>query len=92
MLFAIFCIDKPNSSALRQSTRPAHLDYLKGFADKIALGGPLLTDDGQASLGSLIVIDQPDKKAAEAFSAGDPFRKAGLFAEVEIRAFRKSSH
>ena len=32
----------------------------------------------------------PDRKAAEAFSAGDPYRKAGLFQTVTITPWRKT--
>jgi uncharacterized protein YciI len=49
------------------------------------LGGPLLTPDGTTMIGSLIVIEAQDLATAERFSAGDPYRKADLFAEVSVR-------
>jgi hypothetical protein len=87
--FAITCKDKPGRLEVRQKTRPAHVDYLGTFKDRILIAGPLLGDDGQPN-GSLIVVDLEDKTAAEAFSAGDPYTKAGLFASVAITAWRKS--
>lgn len=89
MLFAITCVDKPSSVALRQRTRPAHLDYLGAFKDQILIVGPLLADDGQTPRGTLAIMDFPDKSSAEAFAESDPYRKAGVFAEVTIRPFRK---
>ncbi len=90
MQFAIYCLDKPNQLAKRMENRPAHLEYLKGFTREIQLAGPLLADDGQTMIGSLFVVEMADRAAAEAFSAGDPYRRNGVFASVEIRAFRKT--
>ena len=73
MIWAIHAVDKPNSTELRMSLRPAHLDYLKAQDRLIVLAGATLTDDGGAMTGSLFVIDAPDRAAAQAFSAADPF-------------------
>ena len=89
MLFAITCIDKPGHAEVRAANRAAHLEVLKGLGDRLILGGPLLSDDGQAMQGSLLVIDFPDRAAAQAFCQQDPYAKAGLFQQVVIRAFRK---
>jgi uncharacterized protein YciI len=34
-------------------------------------------------------MEFPDRAAAEAFAAGDPYRKAGLFESVIIRRWKK---
>ncbi len=39
--------------------------------------------------GSFLLVDMADRAAAEAFAAGDPFAKAGLFEKTEIRRWRK---
>ena len=72
------------------ANRPAHLEYLKGFMSQIKLAGPLLADDGETMIGSLFVIEAANKAEAEAFSAGDPYRKNGVFESVSIRPFRKA--
>jgi uncharacterized protein YciI len=87
MLFAISCTDKPASLALRMETRPAHLEYLKQHAASFVLVGPVLDPEGKPC-GSLLVVDVADRAAAEAFAAGDPYAKAGLFESVAIRPFR----
>lgn len=89
MLFALYCVDKPGRGTLRQRVRPEHLDYLNGFKDQMVLAGPLLADDCETPCGSLLVLDFPDKRSAEAFAEGDPYRQAGLFGEVSIRPLRK---
>ena len=88
-LFVLHCLDKPDSLALRMAHREAHLAYVSGRTDVMKLGGPMLDDDGNMA-GSLLVLDVPDKAAAEAFSAADPYTKAGLWQRVVITAFRAS--
>jgi uncharacterized protein YciI len=89
MLFVIYCLDKPNSLDLRLKTREAHLAHAKAHGASIKLGGPLMTDDGQGMVGSLIVVDMPDKAAVEAFVRDDPYYQAGLFEAVLIRPFKQ---
>jgi uncharacterized protein len=36
-----------------------------------------------------LIVNVPDRKAAEAFSAAEPFRKAGLFKTVKITRMRR---
>ena len=88
MLYVISCTDKPDHGHVRQENRPMHLDYLKGKGDTLRLARPYIADDGEAVLGSMIVVDVADRAEAEAIAAGDPYAKAGLFTNVEIRAFR----
>lgn len=87
MLFAFFLIDKPDHGALRQRVRPAHKAYLGAVAERIAFAGPLVHDDGQTMLGSLLVIDFPDRAAAHAWLAEEPFTRAGLYASTTVHAF-----
>jgi uncharacterized protein YciI len=89
MQFAIYCLDKPNHLDKRMANRPAHLEYLKPHMDKIKLAGPLLAEDGETMIGSLFVYEAASKAEAEAFSAGDPYRRNGVFESVSIRPFRK---
>lgn len=88
MLFAIQALDKPDSLELRMTTRAAHLEYIKGFQAQALFLGPLQADD-ETMIGSLLIMDFPDRAAAEAFAAGDPYRQAGLFQSVEIRRCKK---
>jgi uncharacterized protein YciI len=39
-------------------------------------------------IGTLIVLDVADRAAAEAWLRQDPYSKAGLFEQVEIRLWR----
>ncbi len=86
--FAIHCIDKPHAQELRAQTRAAHLEYVQTVKDDLLVVGPLLDNDGQP-MGSLLIIDFPDRKAAIEFAARDPYAEAGLFASVAVTAWRK---
>lgn len=85
--FVLLCLDKPDSLDLRMATREAHLAYVATFADAVKIGGPVLDDNGDMA-GSLLILDVADMAAAKAFSANDPYAKAGLFRQVEIHPFR----
>ena len=85
MLFTITCLDKPDSLALRVTTRPDHLAYLE--THNVAYGGPLLDGAGQPC-GSMLVVDMADHVAAAVFASNDPYAQAGLFASTTIHGFR----
>lgn len=87
MLYAFHLIDRPGSAALRLQMRPEHKACLAQLQERIAFAGPLLQDDGQTMIGSLLVIDFPGRAAAEAWLAQEPFHRSGLYASVQVQAF-----
>jgi uncharacterized protein len=88
MLFALICLDKPGSSALRAELRAKHLAYVEAQQGAAKVAGPFLSDDGQTMIGSLIILEAADMPAARAFAAGDPYALAGLFQSVDIKPWR----
>lgn len=90
MLFALYCLDKPNHQEVRAANRPAHVAHLQAQGTALVMAGPLLSDDGQAMIGSLIVIDCADRAALECFMSEDPYTKADLFQSVRAMPFRKA--
>lgn len=89
MLFAVICEDHPDRLALRLATRPAHLAYLEPRLGQVVTAGPLLADDGETSIGGLLIIEAEDRAAAERFATEDPYAKAGLFRSVTVRPWRR---
>lgn len=89
MLYIIYQTDKPGAQALRAQTREAHLAYLDRHKEILVLGGALLADQDDTRVGSVLIINVPSRAAAEAFSADEPFRKAGLFQSVTITRMRR---
>ncbi|MCJ0762098.1 YciI family protein [Variovorax terrae] len=87
MIYALYLVDRPDGAELRQRVRPAHKDYLAKMAGRIAFAGPLVADDGQAMVGSLLAIDFESREAAQAWIADEPFTKAGLYASTAVHGF-----
>jgi uncharacterized protein YciI len=85
MLFAAICTDKPGSLDKRKANRPEHLAYLKSLGEALVLAGPFTEEDGTSMNGSLIVVEAASLEDARKIIDGDPFAKAGIFANVEIR-------
>lgn len=88
MHFVAICLDKPNGLDLRLANRAAHLDYLRAHSKTIRTCGPLLADDGETMIGSMLILDAPDRATAERILAEDPYKKANLFVKTELRPWR----
>ena len=86
-LFILTCLDKPNALERRMGAREAHLAYARAQSGKVKLGGPILDAKGDMA-GSLLIFDTEDVGDVEAFTANDPYTKAGLFGRVEILPFK----
>jgi len=87
MLIALIAHDKPGALALRMENRQDHLAYIEATG-VVAQAGPLLDAQGQMA-GSLVVLDVPDMAAAESWAANDPYAQAGLFADVQLHAWKR---
>jgi uncharacterized protein YciI len=87
MRVALICTDKPGALQIRKDTRAAHLAYIEA-SGVVEMAGPFLDADGQMT-GSLIVLTVDSLQAGEAWAAGDPYAKAGLFATVTVTEWKK---
>ena len=87
MRFALIAKDKPGSLEVRKANREAHVAYLKS-TDAVEMAGPFLNENGDMC-GSLIVLEFDDITEAQAWAAEDPYKKADLFASIEIIAWNK---
>ena len=88
MLFVIHAIDKAGDGSARLANRDAHLAFAAEHAAMIRLGGPLLGDDGQSMVGSMLVVEADDLDAVKAWAAQDPYAVNGVFERVEIRPWK----
>jgi uncharacterized protein YciI len=89
MLYILYQEDGPDSARIRAATKAAHFAYLERHKDILVLGGALLADDGTTRIGSVLILNVPSRAAAEAFSADEPFRKAGLFKSITLTRMRR---
>jgi uncharacterized protein YciI len=89
MLWAVHCLDKPDTEAERNRLRAIHRQYLDKYMPHLFFSGPLLEDDEpEVQLGSLFILDLPSRAEAEAYIANEPFNLAGVFERVTIWRMR----
>ncbi len=81
MYFVVIGKDRPGGDD-RRAQRPAHLEFVEGKQDVILYGGPLLKEGRM--VGSLFVLDLPDRSALDSYMADDPYFTPGIFETVEI--------
>ncbi len=96
LYYAIWGEDVPDSLALRQAARPAHLARLEALQaeGRLLLAGPLpaidSSDPGPAGFrGSLIVASFDSLEEARAWAEADPYVVAGVYARVHVFPFKK---
>jgi uncharacterized protein YciI len=96
MLYAIMARDHQGSLEQRLAARPAHLARLSALQDqgKLVIAGPFpaidSNDPGPAGFsGSLVVAEFDTIDDARSWADADPYVAAGVYAEVEIKPWRK---
>jgi hypothetical protein len=96
MLYAIIATDVENSLENRLATRPAHLARLEQLKQegRLLLAGPHpavdSNDPGPAGFsGSLVVAEFESLEAAQKWADADPYRAAGVYANVVVKPFKK---
>lgn len=83
-LFAFRTTHRSNISELRVKTRSAHRDWAVNEA-RLLFGGPLSdTPEGEVT-GSIQIIRADSLEEAEAKLNNDPYMKAGIYADTEMR-------
>jgi uncharacterized protein YciI len=87
MIFTMLLMDRPGTADLRIQVRPEHRAYLAKMADRIAFAGPLTSEDGKTTLGSLIAMDFPSMADVDAWLIDEPYTKAGLYERPIINVF-----
>jgi hypothetical protein len=83
------CLDKPGMLDMRLKHVEEHRAYLATEPIRIAVSGPLVADDGETMIGSFFVVEAETRAEVEAFQAGDPLFKAGVWESREIHRFFK---
>lgn len=91
MLWAIVCVDKPNTAEIRSTVLQPHRDYLASQRNILVLSGATQSDDGTQAIGSLFILNVSSRAEAKKFSDGDPFTQKGVFANITITRMRKGN-
>jgi len=90
VLFVLHALDRPGALPKRLSNYDAHKAFLSdttAHGVRIVMSGPLIADDGETMIGSLFLIEAPDRAAVERFNAADPFFAADIWDKVTISGF-----
>jgi uncharacterized protein YciI len=96
MWYAIISRDVENSLSLRQTARPDHLARLEELKQqgRLLIAGPHpaidAEDPGSAGFsGSLVVAEFDSLAAAREWADDDPYMRAGVYADVIVKPFKK---
>jgi uncharacterized protein YciI len=89
-LYAIITKDKPGATATRMEKLKEHLAHVETSLDRLAIAGPLRDEDGNFT-GSLLVVKAESEADARALLASDPYYKADIWSDIEIRAFNAAA-
>jgi len=90
VLFVIHAKDKPGALAARLANYDAHKAFLSDTSPhgvRIVMSGPLVADDETTMIGSLFIVEAPDRATVERFNQVDPFNLAGIWENVAITGF-----
>lgn len=79
----------PDAMARRMAARPAHLANVKPMveAGRIIAGGALLNDAGDM-IGSVSIVDFPDRAALDQWLATDPYVTGKVWQKIDVKPFR----
>lgn len=86
--FYLHALDRPGSQKLREKVQPENRQYFKKFEGNFMARGPLLSDDGQREIGTVMLLEFPGLDAAKAFFRDLPFRKEGVYENPEFHRWR----
>ena len=89
MHYVVHCLDHDGAVQTRLDNYEAHKAYLASATVRTVMSGPLLAEDGETMIGSCFVLEAESRAQVEAFNAGDPFAKVGLWKQVSIHPFNK---
>ena len=90
-LYIVYAKDKADNLQQRLDQYAAHRAYVEAQGEigrvSVVLSGPLQTDDGTIMIGSMILLNAPDREAVMQFVAENPFNKAGVWESVSVTRF-----
>jgi len=90
-LWAYIQLDVPHGQDLRKIHIDAHVDFLIDTSDDIFSDGPLYWDSDKTEfehrIGSVFVVDFPDRAKAEKWRLAEPFTVEGVYGTLWAYAF-----
>lgn len=87
--FLIIAHGRSGVTAGRDALHREHHHYLDhGYRDRLIACGPLLSEDGAHWRGTAILAELPNRSAADALIAKEPYAQAGLYERIEVHDWR----
>jgi uncharacterized protein YciI len=91
MQFLVVARDGTDDDAIerRGRVRPRHLESIAPLVDagNVLVGGAMLSEAGEM-IGSMLLLEFPDRAALDAWLEADPYVTEGVWHDVEVRPFR----
>ncbi len=91
-LFIVHALDRPGALPIRLEYSAAHRAYVETLDQhgvELVLSGPLQSDDGETMIGSLFLINAPDRETLEKATRSDPFYTKNVWDVVSITRFHR---
>ncbi len=91
MQFLVIAKDGTDGGALerRRRTRPTHLGSIGPLVEEgnVLVGGAILNDVGDM-IGSMLLVEFPEREDLDAWLAGDPYVTEGVWKDIDVHPFR----
>jgi uncharacterized protein YciI len=91
MQFLVIARDGTDDGAVdrRLEVRPKHLEWIAPLvgAGNVLVGGAMLSGSGDM-VGSMMLVDFPDRAAVDDWLEHDPYVTGGVWKEIEVQPFR----
>ena len=85
MQFLVRAYDGPDMLGRRLAVRPRHLEGMDGMREHVVCAGGLV-DEGGRMVGSMLVLDLPDRAALDAYLEREPYLVEGVWERCEVDA------
>lgn len=94
MQFVVVARDGTDDEAIdrRRRVRPTHLEAIAPLvvAGHVLVGGAIL-NEGEEMIGSVLLVDFPDRRALDAWIEADPYVTGGVWKEIEVSPYRAAT-
>ncbi|MGE4219752.1 MAG: YciI family protein [Alphaproteobacteria bacterium] len=75
------------AEARRPAQQQAHLDFLRDNQHRMVTAGPMFDEWGKERVGSIYIVDLPDRETARAWVAEEPFTKHGVYGRYDLHVY-----
>ena len=92
MHFVIHAVDRKDALPVRAKhyrDHRIHLDRAGDHGVAVMTAGTLVAADGETPVGSLFVLEAPNRASVDAFTESDPYRVYGVWEKVDVHYYNK---